>query len=251
VLVDFRREQYEELDLLVDSRGCSNVNDLTLNADSSKIAYSTTDWGDRQSTIWMKGTSNGEGKLVHKVSGWIVALSWSPVGDQLFFLNAKDSVSDPAELWVVNSDGSDARLLSQRVPKATEWRYRPTWSPDGSCIAFVQVDDPSLFFSLDRPGGKLAEPGTNIYIADIVTGKVTRFSSFDDKRNASFPTWSPDGRSIAFVSTVIADEHIRYGEVWIVSVNGGQLYAVSGIARPYSALAWLPSASTRKQEVKP
>ena len=251
VLVDFRRAQYKELDLPVDSKGYSVANNLTLNADSSKIAYSTTDWATRQSAIWTRGVNEGEGQLVHTVPGWIVALSWSPVGEQLFFLNVKGAASDPAELWIMNSDGSDARLLSQKVPKATEWRYRPTWSPDGRCIVFVQVDAPSLFSSLDEPGGKLAEPGTNIYVADTVTGKVTRLSSFNDKRNTSFPTWSPDSRFVAFVSTIIADKHTRYGEIWVAGVDGSQLYAVSGTAKPYNALAWLSSTPTKEVEAKP
>ena len=146
----------------------------------------------------------------------------------------------------MNSDGSDASLLSQNVPKAAEWRYRPTWSPDGRHIALVLVDDLSLFSSLDGPGGELAESGTNVYIVDTVTGRVTRLSSFEG-RNTGFPTWSPDGRFVAFVSTIVADEHTRYGEIWLASVDGSQLYGVSGTAKPYSALAWLPVVPSREK----
>jgi Tol biopolymer transport system component len=225
VLIDFDKGQYKELELPIDSRGYSVANNPTLNADDSKIAYSTTGWGTHESAIWIRDMSDGDEQLVHEAAGWIVALSWLPAGDQFFFLTIKGAASDPAELWLVNPDGSNARLLSQNVPKATEWRYRPTWSPDGRHIVFVLTNDPS--------------PGTNVYVADAITGQITRLSSFEE-RNTGFPTWAPDGRFVAFVSTVITDEHTRYGEIWVVSVDGRQLHAVSGIARPHSALAWLP-----------
>jgi Tol biopolymer transport system component len=234
VLIDFDKGQHKELELPIDSRGYSVANNPTLNTDDSKIAYSTTDWGSHESAIWIRDMSDGDEQLVHKAAGWIVALSWSSAGDQFLFLTIKGAASDSAELWLVNSDGSNARLLSQDVPKATEWRYRPAWSPDSRHIVFVLTNDPS--------------PGTNVYVADAITEQITRLSSFEE-RNTGFPTWAPDGRFVAFVSTVITDEHTRYGEIWVVSVDGRQLHAVSGIARPYSALAWSPAVpSAEKNE---
>jgi WD40 repeat protein len=87
VLVDFARGQYKEMELPIDSGGYSVANNLTLNAENSKIAYSTTDWGSRESAIWIRDISDGDEQLIHKVAGWIATLSWSPTGEQLLFLS--------------------------------------------------------------------------------------------------------------------------------------------------------------------
>jgi Tol biopolymer transport system component len=140
----------------------------------------------------------------------------------------------------LNLDGSKAKPLANNIRSAGEQRYHPAWSPDGRQVAFVQVDDTALFLSDWR------EPGTNVYVVNTLTGQVTRLSAFEG-RNASFPTWSPDGKFVAFVSGIITGEPAysavpTYIEVWAASVDGSQLYALSGTARWSSALAWLSLA---------
>lgn len=241
-MVDINAGQHRVLDLPIHPHyGYSLIYNASISPDGSRLAYSITYAENEEeiSEIWIMRVDSGDKQLVRRVKGVINGrtLSWSPVDERLIYLfqgpRGKAS-TDPAELWLLNADGSGEVLLGDDVRMAGERRYSPVWSPDGRYVAFVQVDDPTLFLDNWR------EPGTNVYVADTLTGQVTRLSTFE-ARNTSFPTWSPDGKFVAFVSTIIVSEETLYGEVWVASVYGSHLYAVSGMAKPNNALAWLPS----------
>jgi Tol biopolymer transport system component len=148
---------------------------------------------------------------------------------------------DPYELWLLNSDGTGEKLLARGQVN------EPSWSPDGRYVAFVQADDLDRYFS-DWRG-----PGTNIYVADTITGQITRLSSFKGCNNHS-PTWSPNGKYVAFVSVIPGGEPEMYSpglvyvEVWVASVDGSQLYAVSGTASWPGELAWLSSMPSAQEK---
>jgi TolB protein len=100
------------------------------------------------------------------------------------------------ELWVRNLDGSAARRLAERGST-------PEWSRDGRAIAFSGI--------ATEDGRDDAE----IFLADPESGALTRLTSSpgDDQ----MPTWSPDGRRIAFVSQ-------RGGApgLWIMDADGSR-----------------------------
>lgn len=50
-------------------------------------------------------------------------------------------------------------------------------------------------------------------------GKATQFTSGN---NDTFPTWSPDGKHIAFVSRRTLSKNEPGSELWIIDVNGGE-----------------------------
>jgi TolB protein len=86
-------------------------------------------------------------------------------------------VGDQFDLFTIRPDGTrEARLLRSRVIEE-----RPTWSPDGSRLAFAR----------DTPDG-----ATEIFTAAADGGdlrRVTHWGNF-----AGTPTWTPDGRIVAF-----------------------------------------------------
>lgn len=109
---------------------------------------------------------------------------WSPGGQYIAFTRYLDrplgSVGSPngrANIYVMRPDGSDLRQLT-----FGDWTsYYPTWSPDGSRIAF----------SSDRGGNfdiwTVAVNGTDL--RQITSGVPHEYE----------PAWSPDGTTIAFV----------------------------------------------------
>ncbi|HEV8217188.1 MAG TPA: hypothetical protein VGP95_15175, partial [Gemmatimonadaceae bacterium] len=113
--------------------------------------------------------------------------AWSPDGKQIAFV--REDASDPAgEIYVMNADGSAATRLTFSPGNDLS----PTWSKDGKRIAFVSARgsaDPAF----------AASDAWDIYIMDAASGgNVVRIT---DQPGADFdPSWSPDGKQIAFVS---------------------------------------------------
>ncbi len=88
---------------------------------------------------------------------------------------------DAAGIQIMNADGSDQRRLTDSLDS------HPTWSPDGSKIAF------------DSRSGT-AEDGWGIYGIDLATGEVTLFVKNDVDPLA--PDWSPDGKRFALTNSL-------------------------------------------------
>jgi Tol biopolymer transport system component len=248
VIVDISTGQYIRLDLPTSpDQAYSIARNVSSNPDGSRIAYTVTYFdenGREISEIWTMELDGGERQLVRKMEGVINALSWSPVDEQLAYFYRPGTlapITAPSELWLINSDGTGNKLLANQTRNADRGTYGPAWSPDGHYIAFVQVDDLDLYLRDWR------EPGTNVYIANVTKGKVTRLSMFEGHSTCS-PTWSPDGKFVAFVSSVVTGEPEigtvpASAELWMANVEDGHLYPVSGTARYCCALAWLPPMS--------
>jgi dipeptidyl aminopeptidase/acylaminoacyl peptidase len=113
--------------------------------------------------------------------------AWSPDGEKIAFERGPD-----AEIWSIDSDGTDAQPLAD-TPFANA---EPNWSPDGRQIVFSTdrdgVEDPPHLYTMDRDGSN-----------------QTRVST----EPAVNPIWSPDGTKFAFGSLV--------GPTDVLSMNVG------------------------------
>lgn len=109
---------------------------------------------------------------------------WSPDGKLIAFSMENKSGSS-YEIFTVRADGTHLTNLTG-TPNLGEWS--PDWSPDGR----------SLVFSRDRA----AEPGQGLWMDDIAAidrdGSNDRNLTFTNDRYEAYPTWSPDGRRIAY-----------------------------------------------------
>jgi len=109
-------------------------------------------------------------------------------------------VSRKGELAFISKwNGSDALfVMDLETKKVTLKRHfdgmqtlaSPSWSPDGSAIAFAAI----------TPAGQ-----SDLYLFHPGTGELKRLTN-DDYADAD-PTWSPDGKTIAFAS-----DRTRYGK---------------------------------------
>jgi len=129
---------------------------------------------------------NAVGKRVRMLIGFPgaddQAPTWSPDGKRLAFTSG-DRLSGLGRLWVVNADGTHARILVDR-----QVRF-PRWSPDGSRIAFgMQVG---------------TEP--HVAVLRLKDGRLTDLGAGDG------PSWAPDGIRLA---AALSD-----GVIEIVSVS--------------------------------
>jgi Tol biopolymer transport system component len=92
-------------------------------------------------------------------------------------------------IYRVNADGTGLVRLTNGPNDGD-----PAWSPDGRRIAFTRG-------RTARPNGELR--GWDIHVMDADGLNVVRRTSTEFLLNSS-PTWSPDGRSIAFSGSPIA-----------------------------------------------
>jgi WD40 repeat protein len=123
---------------------------------------------------------------------------FSPDGRRIAFVSTR---SGNSEIWVCNSDGSNAvQLTSFGGPFVTT----PRWSPDGEKIAFDS-----------NAGGEF-----DIYVIGVNGGKVQRMTTHP--ANNGNPSWSRDGHWIYFDSARTGEQR-----VFKIPADGGEAIQVT------------------------
>lgn len=113
--------------------------------------------------------------------------TWSPDGSKIAFVSDRGG-RFKKEIWVMNADGSGLVKLTTNVqipassPPVYRWDTDPSWSPDGSSIAFSSARDNAL---------------SQIYLMNTDGSNQTRIVTANHDH---FPTWSPNSLTIAFSS---------------------------------------------------
>jgi TolB protein len=130
------------------------------------------------------------------------APSWSPDGRLIAFANAKDGIV------VVNADGSSRRQLTDSPGDNT-----PVWSPKGRLVAFSRTDkDSNENIWVMNPNGSHQRQ-----LTDAAPTPVGGPAGGNQPGHAIEPTWSPDGREIAYVN-VPNDA----GQLWVMNSDGSR-----------------------------
>jgi len=102
----------------------------------------------------------------------------------------------------------------------------PQLSPDGKWFAYT-VSIPSL-----QDNRNVAR----VWVAEVATGRTRQLTGGPGSDRQ--PRWSPDGKSLAFIST-------REGgaQIWVLPIAGGDARKVSSLADGASDPLWLPDGS--------
>jgi Tol biopolymer transport system component len=136
-----------------------------------------------------------------------IAFTWTPEA----FRSEKFSAGD-RDVWVATApdDPAPENLTERRVYAP----FDPRWSPDGTKIAFQAfafLPDGTVEGLGSHSDGS-TYPDLELYVIDVSTHELTRLTDNDtDDQN---PTWTPDGKSLIFMSSRDGDE-----DIWMMPVD--------------------------------
>jgi len=185
------------------------------NADGSGVVQLTHTTGPENGPVWSPDgtkilfcyTTDGTGQLyVMNPDGSGVARisnstenewqhDWSLDGKQIVFTRSRDRDAQ-RDIWMMNADGANAHLIAAS-PDDDEFLF-PRFSPDGQRIAFQR---------------RVASPlQADIWVMNTDGSGQMRLTH----RGGGLPTWSPDGKKIAFV----ASKRDGNSEIYVMDVAG-------------------------------
>ena len=169
-----------ETDLLLETEPAAAPTSgfVSVAAASGRIAFTSKRDGDNEIYV-MNADGSGVLQLTDNDSSDQGA-AWSPDGRRIAFESHREGDWD---IYVMNEDGSEQTRLSDDVGSDGD----PVWSPDGLLIAFV-----SLY---RENSGNPRRHQLRVMNADGTEQNAWVSRHKDELGN---PTWSPDGRRIAF-----------------------------------------------------
>ena len=170
--------------------------------------------------VLLYSLTSGQLQSVPRVQGGssIAAPAWSPDGawlaleviDSLTVMDLGEdglSIDYSSDIYILRAD---APLLPWRALTHDGRSRSPSWSPDGSRIAYL--------------AGSRQSNDEHIYVLDVNTGASVRITS--TAGHYSTPKWSPDGQQLAFADGLggnsdvfIADTDSSQGEVRNLTPN--------------------------------
>lgn len=188
--------------------------------------------GVRGSQVWLLERSGGEAYQLTELKGRLQGYEWSPDSKRLALVigdpdpDAPDPSASPTpgtppkppkpiviDRYRYKQDGQGYLLSGrhsyiylldiatkklERLTKSKWDESSPSWSPDGTRIAFMSnhADDP------DR------DPAAQLYVADAQAGATEKKLTMSENRvNRARPEWSRDGKWIAFLE----GDEMKYG----------------------------------------
>ena len=156
--------------------------------------------------------------------------SWSPDGKRIAFMSNRDGHVHAIhgwptyEIYVMDADGDNLQNLTNNP---NDDRY-PSWSPDGKRIVF----------SSERAGHFRSKFGitAEIYVMDADGGNQRRLT--ENRKNDSSPSWSPDGKRIAFASDRKGD--FENFEIYVMDADGGNQQKLTNNRGDDRSPSWSP-----------
>jgi dipeptidyl aminopeptidase/acylaminoacyl peptidase len=195
-----------------------DVTDPQISPDGAWVAYtvsvpdSAKDRPDQD--VWMTSWDGRQRLRLTTSSSSEHAPRWSPDGRYLAFLSDRDDARGVAQVWLLNRAGGEAERLTDFPGGVSEY----AWAPEGKRLALIvsEPDPDSASVTSDTAQrtrhpividrfqfkedqtGYLDARRDHLFLFDLASHRAEILTP--GGYNEQAPSWSPDGRSIAFVS---------------------------------------------------
>lgn len=198
------------------TQGAANHLCAAYAADGSQLTYCSDDGGAFE--IWTMQADGTQQLQVTKLGGRALWPDFSPNGKKIVFAGVEGA--DPQnEIYVVDATtGKNLVALTscKGLAEGCANDY-PAWSPDGRHIVYVHTDDYDA--AADAPVNEqvwlMDADGANAHALTVGGGPKDQL-----------PTWSPDGKHIAYAS----GEPVSEG-IWVMGADGSGQVQISGCVR--------------------
>ncbi len=187
---------------------------------------------------------------------------WSPDGKTVAFLSDRKKPTN--QIFIIPASGGEARPLTDIKTEGAIQAIR--WSPDGAKIAFLYRETPAAYTKAaieERQKKELPNPPRfhsrlqyrqdgfgywdgsywQVAVADFTTGATTLLTQ--GEFNCGAPVWSPDSKTLAFISDRRDDGDIAPADdsIYKISVDGGELAKIPSPVGSKYGLAWSPDGT--------
>ncbi len=192
----------------------------------NKIVYASgyTDAKQRYDIYVMDSDGTGQTRLTDGNISDYREPAWSQDGTKIAFTSRTPASGDDylTEIYIMSADGTGMTKLIN-IPGH---HFDPTWSPYGTRIAFSS--------DLHNPG---LDTPNDIYVVNTGGSESPiNLTNSPDIHNSK-PSWSPDGRKIAFVSWIDDD-----AEIFVMNADGsGQINLTNSTYSDF-APSWSPDS---------
>ena len=226
-------ELSEEKITLNDLYQLKEISSIDVSHSAEQIAYSVSSVDKKKdryrNDIWLLDINKNKEKIVLKGNPWVGKTKFSPDDTLLGYLApGRGRYSEYQQIWTINTKYSRKRQLTKLNANISDFE----WSPDGTQMIFVaesRVVDKETDIQTPKPividryyfkeDGKefLGDERQHLHLLDIkskTTKQVTKGTS-----NEILPSWSPDGKKVAYVTKTGEMDRTDNYDVYVLEID--------------------------------
>ncbi len=211
------------------------ITDVALSPDGGRVAYvvrmADRDRDRYRAAIWIVDVDGGKPRQLSSGENDDLLARWAPDGRRVAFVSDRGPVPEGKErasrnLFVAGLDGAERRLTS-----FDDDVKDLAWSPDGKRICVVAKANWSegggaptvrvyerLRYKSDEEG-LLDLRRRHLWLVDAASGALEQLT--DGDHDDLEPSWSADGRRLAFISNRTDDrDRNTIRDVWVATIDG-------------------------------